>query len=111
MAMTEENGTTPEQEQQTHRALNVQDDERMPEQQEQQPAQGHVTINMTPQSMNIQITPQPITLVIDEANMDQMVKEWLANHPELFDELVKQRVTQKKTELAIISDIKSSRVN
>ncbi len=78
---------------------------------EQQPAQGHVTINMTPQSMNIQITPQPITLVIDEANMDQMVKEWLANHPELFDELVKQRVTQKKTELAIIRDIKSSRVN
>ena len=79
--------------------------------QEQQPAQGHVTINMTPQSMNIQITPQPITLVIDEASMDQMVTQWLASRPALFDELVKKRVTQKKTELAIIRDIKSSRVN
>ncbi|SRR6266568_602550 len=111
MAMTEENGTTPEQEQQTHRALNVQDDERMPEQQEQQPAQGHVTINMTQQSMVIQITPQPINLVIDEANMNQMVTQWLATRPALFDELVKGRVTQKKTELAIIRDIRSSRVN
>ena len=78
---------------------------------EQQPAQGHVTINMTPQGMNIQITPQPITLIIDEASMDQMVSQWLATHPALFDELVKQRVTQKKTELAIIRDIRSSRVN
>ena len=85
----------------------------MPEdtEQEQQPAQGHVTINMTPQSMNIQITPQPITLVIDEASMDQMATQWLASRPALFDELVKQRVTQKKTELAIIRDIRSSRVN
>ncbi len=79
--------------------------------QEQQPVQGHVAINIGPQSMNIQITPQPITLVIDEANMNQMVTQWLAAHPELFDELVKQRVTQKKTELAIIRDIRSSRVN
>ncbi len=78
---------------------------------QEQPAQGHVTINMTPQSMNIQITPQPINLVLDEANMNQMVTQWLAAHPELFDELVKQRVTQKKTELAIIRDIRSSRVN
>src|SRR6266568_1230916 len=84
----------------------------MPEdEQEQQPAQGHVTINMTPQSMNIQITPQPINLSIDEASMDQMVTQWLASRPALFDELVKQRVTQKKTELAIIRDIHSSRVN
>jgi len=79
--------------------------------QEQQPAQGHVAINMTPQSMVIQITPQPINLSIDEANMNQMVTQWLTAHPELFDELVKQRVTQKKTELAIIRDIRSSRVN
>ncbi len=86
--MTEENGTTPE-----------------------QPVQGHVAINMTPQSMNIQIAPQPINLAIDEANMNQMVKEWLANHPALFDELVKQRLAQKQTELAIIRDIHSSRVN
>ena len=85
----------------------------MPEdtEQEQQPAQGHVTINMTPQSMNIQITPQPINLIIDEVTMDQMVTQWLASRPALFDELVKQRVTQKKTELAIIRDIRSSRAN
>jgi len=81
------------------------------QEQEQQPAQGHVTINMTPQSMEIRISPQPINLVIDEASMDQMVSQWLATRPALFDELVKQRVTQKKTELAIIRDIKSSRVN
>ncbi len=78
---------------------------------EEEQEQGHVAINMTPQSMNLQITPQPINLIIDEVTMDQMVTQWLASRPALFDELVKQRVTQKKTELAIIRDIRSSRAN
>jgi len=81
----------------------------MTEEQEQQ--QGRIAINVSPQNMTIQITPQPINLMIDEQNMNQMVTQWLASHPELFDDLVKQRVTQKKTELAIIRDIRSSRVN
>jgi hypothetical protein len=85
--MTEENGTTPE----------------------QQP--GHIAINVSPQGMTIQIQQQPITLLIAEDGMQQMVKEWLTAHPELFDELIKQRLTQRKTELAIIRDINSSKIN
>jgi hypothetical protein len=88
--MPEENGTTPEQ---------------------PQPAPGQVAINVTPQGMVIQIMSQPINLVIDENGMQQMVTQWLAAHPDLFDEIVKSRVTQKKAELAIIRNIKDSRLN
>jgi hypothetical protein len=115
MAMSEENGTTPELEyEETHRALNIQDDERMPPQPEleQQPqVPGHVAINVTPQGMLLQITPQPINLMIDENGMNQMVAQWLAAHTYLFDELVKQRLAQKQTELAIIRDIRSTKLN
>jgi hypothetical protein len=80
--------------------------------QEQPPVQpGHIVINITPQGMMLQITPQPIGLLIDENGMGQMVAQWLTAHPELFDELMKQRLTQKKTELAIIRDIRSSKLN
>jgi hypothetical protein len=88
--MPEENGTTPEQ----------------PE-----VAQGHINISVTPQGMVLQITQQPINLVIDENGMRQMIVQWLVSHPDLFDEIVKSRVAQKKTELAIIRNIKDSRVN
>jgi len=82
----------------------------MPEEPEEQPAPpGQVAINVSPQGMAISITPQPITLTINEEGMNQMVAQWLAAHPALFDELIRQRVTQKKTELAIITDIRSKR--
>jgi hypothetical protein len=84
--MPEENGTTPEQ-------------------------QGHINISVSPQGMVLSITQQPINLVIDEAGMKQMVVQWLAAHPDLFDEIVKSRVAQKKTELAIIRDIRGSKLN
>jgi hypothetical protein len=88
--MPEENGTMPEQ----------------PE-----AAQGHINISVTPQSMVLSITPAPFNLVIDENGMRQMVVQWLASHPDLFDEIVKSRVAQKKTELAIIRNIKDTRLN
>lgn len=85
--MPEENGTTPEQ------------------------PQGHINISVTPQGMTLSIMPTPINLVIDEVGMNRMVAEWLATHPALFDEIVKSRVAQKKTELAIIRNIKDTRLN
>jgi hypothetical protein len=87
--MTEENGTTPEQPVQ----------------------QGSVMIQMTPQGMAIQITPQPFTLIIDNAGMESMVTQHLAAHPELMDKLVKAQVAQKQIELTIIKDIKASKLN
>lgn len=90
------------------RALHITDDERMPP---QQPVSGSVAINVGPQGMTIQIMAQPMNLTIGEAGMNQMVVQWLAMHPALFEELVKQRLAQKKTELAIIRDIRSTKLN
>ena len=86
--MSEENGTTPE-----------------------QPQPGHIGISVTPQGMTIQIQQQPITLLIAEDGMQQMVTQWLTAHPEHFDELIKARLMQRKTELAIIRDIQSSKLS
>jgi hypothetical protein len=88
--MTEENGTAPEQPPQPQVAINI---------------------NVTPQGLVLAIAQQPINLVIDEAGMNQMVVQWLASHPALFDELVKQQLTKKQTELAIIKNIRESKLN
>lgn len=79
---------------------------------DEQPAvPGQVAINVTPQAMTIQITPAPFTLTLDENGMNQMVAQWLAAHPALFDELIKQQVKQKQTELTLITDIRSSKLH
>lgn len=83
----------------------------MAEEEQQQPIQGHVAINVGTQGMTIQITPQPINLTIEEEGMNQMVTQWLAMHPALFDELVKKQLAKKQTELAIIRDIRQTRLN
>ena len=82
-----------------------------PPQQPQPQVPGHIALNVTPQGMVLQITPQVINLLIDEAGMNQMVAQWLDAHPELFDELVKRRLAQKQTELAIIRNIRESKLN
>ena len=87
--MPEENGATPE----------------------PQAPQGQVAINMGAQGMTISIVPQTLNLTIGEEGMNQMVAQWLAAHPALFDELIRQRVQQKKTELAIITDIRGSKLH
>lgn len=89
--MSEENGATPEQ--------------------PAPPIQGQVAINLGPIGMTVTIVPQPFNLNIDENGMKALVTQWLATHPALFDELVKQRVQQKKTELAIIRNIRDSKLN
>ena len=81
------------------------------QQPEQQPVQGHIAINVSPQGMTLSIMPPPINMTIDEAGMNQMVTEWLATHPALFDELVKKQLTKKQTELALIKNIRESRLN
>src|SRR5260221_449903 len=86
--MSEENGTNSEQ---------------------PQAPQGQVAINMGAQGMTISIVPQTLNLTLNEDGMNQMVMQWLATHPALMDELIRQRVAQKKTELAIITDIRSKR--
>ena len=91
----EENGTTPEQP--------------APQAPQAPPVQGQVAINLGAQGMTISIVPQTLNLTINEDGMNQMVAQWLAAHPALFDELIRQRVAQKKTELAIITDIRSKR--
>ena len=88
--MSEENGTNSEQ---------------------PQVPQGQVAINMGAQGMTISIVPQTLNLTIGEEGMNQIVTQWLAAHPALFDELVRQRVQQKQTELTIIRDIRGSKLH
>src|SRR5258707_920164 len=89
MPENEENGATPE-----------------------QPApQGQVAINLGQAGMTIAIVPQPLNLTIDENGMHQIVTQWLTAHPALLDELVKQRLAQKKTELALITDIRRTKLS
>ena len=84
----------------------------MPEdEQEAAQVQAQIAINVSQQSMTIMIAQQPLHLTIDENGMNQMVTQWLATHPALFDELIKQRLAQKKTELAIIQDIRSAKLH
>ncbi len=74
-------------------------------------AAGQVAINLTAQGMTVTIVPQPMNLTIDENGMNQIVTQWLTAHPALLDELIKQRVAQKKTELAIITDIRRTKLS
>lgn len=73
--------------------------------------QGQVAINLGAQGMTISIVPQTLNLTLNEDGMNQMVMQWLATHPALMDELIRQRVAQKKTELAIITDIRGSKLH
>lgn len=82
----------------------------MPED-EQHALAGQVAINLGTAGMTVTINQQPINLTIDEEGMNQMVSQWLAAHPALMDELIKQRVKQKQTELTIIRDIRSSKLH
>ncbi len=132
--MSEENGTTPtcrtcknavvggtidgECEMcHTHRVLNIQDSERMPEppqappQQPPAPAVGQVAINVSAQGMTISIMPQPINLGLDKDAMRRIVTDFLNSDPAFFDELAKQRLATKRQELAIIRSVEASRIH
>ncbi len=72
-----------------------------------------LTTTPPPQAMqlNVQITPQgvvltfPVNLALDNATMGQLVKAYLAQHPEIVQEIVKQALVQKQQELAIIQHV------
>jgi len=83
-----------------------------------------VALTTTPQppppqamQLNMQIAPQgvvlsfPVNLAIDNATMAQLVKAYLQAHPELVQEIVKQAITAKQQELAIIRHVNLTKNN
>ncbi len=65
--------------------------------------------------LGIQIVPQgavlsfPVNLAMDNETTMQFVRAFLAAHPELVQEIVKEAIAQKQQELAIIQMVKRSR--
>jgi hypothetical protein len=63
----------------------------------------------------MQITPQgiqllfPMNLGLDNETMKQLIKAYLQQHPELVQEIARDAIAQKQTELAIIRNVKASR--
>ena len=69
----------------------------------------------SPTNLQVQITPQgvmlgfPMTLGIDNATMTQLIKAYLAHHPELVQEIAKEALAQKQQELQFLQMVKRSR--
>ncbi len=78
---------------------------------EPQAPQGQVAINLGAAGMTVTIVPQPLNLTIGEDGMNQIVTQWLTAHPALLDELARQRLAQKQTELALITDIRRTKLS
>ena len=82
-----------------------------PEQPQEQPRQGQAM------QLGMQITPQgvvlsfPMSLAMDNETMGQLVRTYLAHHPELRQELAKEWLEQKQQELAIIQMVRQSKIN
>jgi hypothetical protein len=75
---------------------------------EQPPPQQQMQMQVTPQGILLQF---PVNLGLDNAMMAQLVKVYLAQHPELMQEIVKEAVKQKQQELNIIQMVKRSRTD
>jgi hypothetical protein len=109
----EDNGTTPEPTGLiiTDRLLTEEEirkrrsDMRPPE----QPHQGQAM------QLGVQITPQgvvlsfPMGLSLDNETMGQLVRAYLAAHPELVQEIAREALAQKQQELSIIQLVRRSR--
>ncbi len=81
------------------------------QQPQEQPRQGEAMqlgVQMTPQGVVLSF---PMSLAMDNETMGQLVRAYLAHHPELKQELAKEWLAQKQQELAIIQHVNRSKVN
>lgn len=68
-----------------------------------------------PPQMGVQITTNgliltlPITLHLPEEAVNQVVRQWIATHPALADELIEQHIAGLKMKQQLMQDIKRSR--
>lgn len=85
----------------------MREEEEEPEQQQAPPAQ--VMMNLTPQGLVFQITPAPLHVQINEDIMNQMVRQWLATHEALMQEIVKEQVQVKRGQLRLIQNIRQTK--
>ena len=82
--MAEENGTLPE----------------------QQPQAMHMQVQIAPQGIQLTF---PVNLMLDNAMMAQLVKTYLAQHPELVQEIAREALVQKQQEQKFLQLLKQSR--
>ena len=80
--MSEENGTTPEQ------------------------PQPQLGLQIAPQGVQLTF---PVNLMLDNDMMKQLVKVYLAQHPELVQEIAKEALKQKQQEMKFLQLVKQSR--
>ena len=65
--------------------------------------------------LGMQVTPQgvilsfPVTLTLDNAAATQFVKQFLAYHPELVQEIAREALAQKQQELQFLQMVRKSR--
>lgn len=86
----EDNGTVPEQ----------------PGQPLPAPPQSNLDINIVPGGA---VLTFPVQLGMDNVTMKQLVKQYLAAHPELVQEIAREAIVQRQQELKFIQMINRSR--
>lgn len=77
------------------------------------PAQGpqmQVAMQLTPQGLTLTVAPMPITIGLPEEVMHQVVKQWLATHDALLQEIVRESVAAKRQQLEIIRHVNASKL-
>jgi hypothetical protein len=79
----------------------------------QQPTYPQITVNIPPEGgMVISVVLAAgisLNQAIDDASMQQIVKNYLNIHPELTQQLIRETLTLKQGQLAMIEHVKRSR--
>ena len=73
---------------------------------EPQPQQMQMQVQLSPQGV---VLTFPVSLMLDNDMMKQLIKTYLQNHPELVQEIAKEALAQKQQEWNILQMVKKSR--
>lgn len=79
-----------------------------------QPAAPQVSATMTPQGLALTVQLPPVGIMVSNETLAQIALQFIAAHPELADEIVKQRVAflkEQRQQLQMVQHIKRSKIN
>ena len=76
------------------------------EQPQQPTTQAHLQMQVTPSGVMLQF---PVNLGLDNEMMKQLIKAYLAQHPELVQEIAREALAQKQQEQKFLQLVKQSR--
>ena len=76
----------------------------------EQPQPGPVVdATVTPQGLQIRVQPQSINIIVDDAAMETITKQYLQAHPDVFNAMLKSRLDAMQAEQRLLKSIKQSR--